>query len=219
VNYNASAFGISVMRLGIDGIPDTRALDTNGDGVFNDLDGRPDYSQITFFNSADWVVYLSYAKQYSEHLFYGANLKLIYRDLEIFMPRESALTSRNIPGESKLFARRKRSGYHHDADRMERRNNELISPTLKVGGAYLFEIFGGRLGPSSIPISCSREGSFPLPRISDPSALTRTAVWEFDYKKTVAIRVGYDDTKNLTLGRAFIFASLISIMLREIQRR
>jgi hypothetical protein len=201
VNYNASAFGISVMRLGIDGIPDTRALDTNGDGVFNDLDARPDYSQITFFNSADWVVYLSYAKQYSEHLFYGANLKLIYRDLGDFHATGIGFDLGGIYQANQNFSLG--ANVQDITTTLIAWNdgtNELISPTLKVGGAYLFEIFGGRLGPS-IDTDIMFEGrKFSATAYLGPVSFDPHGGVEFDYKKTVALRVGYDDTKNLTLG-------------------
>ena len=201
VNYKAAAFGISVMRLGIDGIPDTRALDTNGDGVFNDLDGRPDYSQVTFFNSADWAVYFSYAKQYSEHLFYGANLKLIRRDIGdyhatgigfdlggIYQPTENFSLGANFQDiTTTLIA-------------WNTGTNELISPTLKVGGAYLFEVFGGRLGPS-IDADIMFEGrKYSATAYLGPVSFDPHGGVEFDYKKTVALRVGMDETKNLTLG-------------------
>jgi Uncharacterised protein family (UPF0164) len=201
VNYKAAAFGISVMRLGIDGIPDTRALDTNGDGVFNDLDGRPDYSQVTFFNSADWAVYLSYAKQYSEHLFYGANLKLIRRDIGdfhatgigfdlggIYQPTENFSLGANFQDVTTTLIA------------WNTGTNELISPTLKVGGAYLFEIFGGRLGPS-IDTDIMFEGrKYSATAYLGPVSFDPHGGVEFDYKKTVALRVGMDETKNLTLG-------------------
>jgi len=201
INYNASSFGISVMRLGIDGIPDTRSLDTNGDGVFNDLDGRPDYSQITFFNSADWAVYFSYARQYSERLFYGANLKLIRRDIGdyhatgigfdlggIYQPTDNLSFGANVQDiTTTLIA-------------WNTGTNELVSPTLKIGGAYLFEIFGGRLGPS-IDADVRFEGrKFSSTAYLGPVSFDPHGGVEFDYKKTVALRVGYDDTKNLTLG-------------------
>ncbi len=196
VNYNASAFGISVMRLGIDGIPDTRALD-NGGGVFTNLD----YSQITFFNSADWAVYFSYAKQYSEQLFYGANLKLIYRDLGDFHATGIGFDLGGIYQANQNFSLG--ANVQDITTTLIAWNdgtNELISPTLKVGGAYLFEIFGGRLGPS-IDTDIMFEGrKFSATAYLGPVSFDPHGGVEFDYKKTVAIRVGYDDTKNLTLG-------------------
>ncbi|MFN4112222.1 MAG: hypothetical protein ACK4G1_08075, partial [Ignavibacteria bacterium] len=71
VNYNYGAFaipyktdmtfGLSVIRLGVDGIPDTRnaLMDLNGNLK---LDGNEqlDYSKITEFNYADWAFLFSF---------------------------------------------------------------------------------------------------------------------------------------------------------------
>ena len=76
VNYDYAAvaipfqedlsFGLSVMRLGIDGIPDTRnALwDANGDGRLDINSDRLDNSLISEFSNQDWAVYLTFAKQF-----------------------------------------------------------------------------------------------------------------------------------------------------------
>ena len=60
-----SSFGLSVMRLGVDGIPDTRnaLVDVNGDNNILDDAARLDYSRVTYFTSADWAFYASYAKK------------------------------------------------------------------------------------------------------------------------------------------------------------
>jgi Uncharacterised protein family (UPF0164). len=201
VNYKAAAFGVSVIRLGIDGIPDTRALDTNGDGVYNDLDGRPDYSQITFFNSADWAIYFSYAKQFSERVFYGANLKLIRRNIgdfhgtgigfdlgALYVPTENFSLGANVQDITTTLVA------------WNTGTNELISPTLKVGGAYLFQIFGGRFGPV-FDTDVRFEGrKFSSVAHVGPVSLDPHGGVEFDYKKIGALRVGYNDVKNLTLG-------------------
>ena len=76
------SLGLSLLRLGVDGIPDTRNswVDANGNGLFDD-NNRPDYSKITYFNAADWALYLSYAHKSSDDFSYGGNVKLIRRDL------------------------------------------------------------------------------------------------------------------------------------------
>jgi hypothetical protein len=201
LNYNAAAFGVSVIRLGVDGIPDTRKLDTNGDGIYTDLDGRPDISQITFFNAADWAVYFSYAKQHSEHLSYGASLKLIRRNIgdfhgtgigfdlgALYTPTENLSLGVNAQDVTTTLVA------------WNTGTNELISPTIKVGGAYLFELFGGRLGPV-FDTDVRFEGrKFSAIAHVGPVSLDPHGGVEFDYKKVVALRVGYNDVKNLTLG-------------------
>ncbi|HTR81696.1 MAG TPA: hypothetical protein VMM58_08700 [Bacteroidota bacterium] len=201
VNYNASTFAVNVIRLGIDGIPDTRKLDTNGDGVYNDLDARPDISQITFFNSADWALYFSYAKQHSEHLYYGANLKLIFRQIgeyhatgigfdlgALYAPNDHLSLGVNAQDITTTLVA------------WNTGTNELISPTLKIGGAYLFELFGGRLGPALDADVRFENRQFASIAHVGPVSFDPHGGVEYDYKKVVALRVGYNDVKSLTLG-------------------
>ena len=79
------SFGISLMRLGVDGIPDTRnaLIDYSGSGIL-DAANRIDPDRVTNFNSADWAVYLSYASRYTPDLLYGINIKIIRRTLAEF---------------------------------------------------------------------------------------------------------------------------------------
>ncbi len=73
-----SAFGVSVIRFGIDGIPDTRFLFT--------ADGRLDYGQVSSFSAADYAVWASYALQPfdNERWRLGVNLKVIHRNAGTF---------------------------------------------------------------------------------------------------------------------------------------
>ncbi len=73
-----SVVGVSLLRLGVDNIADTRAL-------VNEY-GYIDYSKITYFSVADYAVLLSYARKVGnvEGLSIGANGKLIYRNIGNF---------------------------------------------------------------------------------------------------------------------------------------
>jgi len=81
-NYDYGAFGIrldsmsalsvSVLRLGVDDIPDTRFL--------YDANGVLDYSQVRFFSAADYGFLLSYARRLKvPGLQVGGSLKVIHR--------------------------------------------------------------------------------------------------------------------------------------------
>lgn len=73
-NWNESLnASLSLIRLGVDDIPDTRLL--------YDASGRIDYNQIDFFSAADYALILSGARKFSSlgDLSLGANVKLIYR--------------------------------------------------------------------------------------------------------------------------------------------
>ena len=73
-----SAIGVSVMRLGVDNIADTRNL-------VNEY-GYVDYSKIEYFSVADYALLLSYARKLEkvEGLSVGGNAKIIYRNIGKF---------------------------------------------------------------------------------------------------------------------------------------
>ncbi|WP_201982083.1 putative type IX sorting system protein PorV2 [Hymenobacter rubidus] len=73
-----SSIGVSVMRLGVDNIADTRSL-------INEY-GQINYDKIEYFSVADYALLLSYARKIGnvEGLSVGANGKLIYRNIGKF---------------------------------------------------------------------------------------------------------------------------------------
>jgi hypothetical protein len=69
--------GISVIRMGIDDIPNTINLYDN--------QGNINYDRITRFSAADYAIMFSYARRSKvKGLSYGANVKLIYRQIGSF---------------------------------------------------------------------------------------------------------------------------------------
>jgi hypothetical protein len=69
-----SAVGVTLLRLGVDNIADTRSL-------INEY-GYIDYSKISYFSVADYALLLSYARKLGpEGLSVGATGKLIYRNV------------------------------------------------------------------------------------------------------------------------------------------
>lgn len=204
LEYNAESFAISITRLGVDGIPDTRNAwaDSNGNKLFDDgATLRPDYDAITFFNASDWVVYGSYAKQYSEKMFYGANVKLIRRNIGAFhgtgigfdigaqyLVTEQLIVGANLQDATTTLVSWNTGTY------------ELISPTLKLGAAYSLEIFSGVLTPAIGTDVRFENRRFSAVANLGPISLDPQAGVEFDYKQIVAIRAGYNDIGNITLG-------------------
>ena len=76
------AFAVSLVRLGIDDIPDTRGLefiDVNGNGKFDYPDDRlvVDESRFVFESNNDVALLLSYARTVSRGLSLGGNFKYI----------------------------------------------------------------------------------------------------------------------------------------------
>jgi hypothetical protein len=161
VNYNYGAvaipygtdmsFGLSVIRIGVDGIPDTRnaLYDANGDGVLDIHTDRLDYSKITEFSNTDWAAYLTFAKRQTDNFYWGANVKVITRSLAeysatgigfdvgvFYQPYENLFLGANIQDVTTTLVAWS-SG-----------RNELITPTLKIGAAYALNLLGGTIMPA-----------------------------------------------------------------------
>ncbi|MBL7888932.1 MAG: PorV/PorQ family protein [Bacteroidia bacterium] len=74
---SSSVLGVSVIRFGVDDIPNTTEL--------IDANGNVDYSRITTFSAVDWGFIVSYAKQMKiPGLRVGANAKIIRRKVGDF---------------------------------------------------------------------------------------------------------------------------------------
>ena len=74
---SVSAFGVSVIRFGIDDIPNTLNL--------YDSDGNIDYNRITRFSAADYAMVFHYARNMKvPGLSIGGNVKVIYRQIGSF---------------------------------------------------------------------------------------------------------------------------------------
>lgn len=198
---NAS-IAVSVLRLGVDGIPDTRNawVDVNGNGLFDD-DNRPDYDKVSYFNAADWVLFLSYAQNHSSRFSYGANVKLIRRDIAdhsalgigfdvgiLFQPVENLFLGANAQDITTTFVA------------WSTGRNELIAPTFKLGGAYVVKIFGGRLTPSLDLDLRVENRKFSSAANLGPISIDPRFGIEYDFKNIAALRVGYSDIKQITAG-------------------
>ena len=197
-----ASLGLSILRLGVDGIPDTRnaLIDNNNNGVFDSAD-RLDYSKITYFNAADWAFYFTYAKRSTPGFMYGANVKIIRRDLG----DQSAMGIGFDVGA--LYAPTADLSLGVNAQDITTTlvawstgRNELVSPTLKIGVAYGIDFLSGRFTPTvDVDVRFENRRFSSIANLG-PVSLDPHAGLEFDYKKTVALRVGYNDIKQLTLG-------------------
>jgi hypothetical protein len=199
--FDASV-GLSVLRLGVDGIPDTRNawIDNNGNGIFDNAD-RLDYDKISYFNATDWAFYFTYAKRSTSGLMYGANVKVIRRGLAdqsatgigfdigaLYSPFEDLSLGVNAQDiTTTLIA-------------WSTGRNELVSPTLKLGAAYSITAFGGRFTPVfDVDVRFENRRFSSIANLGAVSFDPHAGL-EFDYKRTLALRVGYNDVKQLTLG-------------------
>ena len=197
-----ASVGLSVLRLGVDGIPDTRNawIDNNGNGIFDSAD-RLDYDKISYFNATDWAFYFTYAKRSPSGFMYGANIKIIRRGLAdqsatgigfdvgaLYSPFEDLFLGLNAQDITTTLVA------------WSTGRNELVSPTLKIGAAYGINALGGRFSPAvDVDVRFENRRFSAIANLG-PVSFDPHAGLEFDYRKTVALRVGYSDIKQLTLG-------------------
>jgi len=211
-DYGAVAFpfgtnaslGLSVIRLGVDDIPDTRkaAIDANGD-VTEDPDQvtRIDPSRVTYFNAADWAFYATYSRRQSEDFSYGANVKFIRRELgenaatgigfDIglwYAPFENVMLGLNLQDITTTFLA------------WDTGTNELISPTMKIGSAYAIEALGGRFLPAVDFDIRFEDRRYASTANLGPVSFDLHSGLEFEFKNVLALRVGYSDVKQFTVG-------------------
>ncbi len=75
---SVSRLGVSIIRFGVDDIPDTRFL--------YDANGSINYDNIRFFSAADYAFLFSYARKINlfRGLNFGANFKVIHRTVGSF---------------------------------------------------------------------------------------------------------------------------------------
>lgn len=73
---NQNHIAASLIRFGVDDIPDTRFL--------YDANGAINYNNIQFFNAADYALLLSFARDISDKIKLGANTKIIHRNVGKF---------------------------------------------------------------------------------------------------------------------------------------
>jgi len=201
-----SSLGISVIRLGADDIPNTQSAGINGvtfAPLFDpsDQNFRVDANKVTYFNAADWAFYFTYAKKQSESFSYGANVKIIRRELDDasatgigldlglwYSPSDNIQLGANLQDITTTFLA------------WSTGRNELISPTMKIGSAYFIEAFGGRFAPAvDFDIRFENRQYASMAHVG-PISLDLHSGLEYQFKSLVALRLGYSDVKQLTMG-------------------
>ena len=208
----STSLGLSIVRVGVDDIADTRnaGVDANGNLTYDPSQfTRVDPSRVTYFNAADWAMYFTYSHKQSETFSYGANVKLIRRDLAEYSamgigfdvgfwysPMENLALGANVQDITTTLVA------------WSTGRNELISPTVKLGSAYFFDLFGGKLAPAvDADLRFEDRQSASTAHIGAVS-LDLHGGLEYQFKNLIALRAGYSDVKQLTLGAGVHFPKL-----------
>lgn len=198
-----ATLGLSVIRLGVDDVPNTKGalIDLNNNGYFDQGD-RIDYSQIKFFNAADWAFIATYSKKQSEKLSYGVNLKVISRSIDDGSAWGIGFDVGAIYNVSPKF--RVGANLQDITTTLLAWNtgrNELITPTAKIGGSYDIPFFTtGRITPAvDFDVRFENRKFASLANVG-PVSFDMHAGLEYGFKDLFALRVGYNDVKQLTFG-------------------
>lgn len=216
VNYNYGAvaipygndmsFGISAIRLSVDGIPDTRnaLIDARtGEVIFdiNNPNARIDPDKITEFSNTDWAFYGTFSKRQTDNFSWGANIKVISRSLAeysalgigfdvgaLYEPFENLYLGANLMDITTTLVA------------WDGGSNELISPTAKLGIAYGFDFLGGNILPAMDIDMRFENRQYASAFHVGPVSFDVRAGMEYSYKNLFMVRAGYTDVKQFTAG-------------------
>jgi hypothetical protein len=211
-DYGAAAFpvgrtsslGVSLIRVGVDDIPDTRdaALDIDGNPTTDPTQfSRIDPARVKYFNAADWALFFTYARVADGDFSYGASIKLLRRDLGDnsatgfgfdvgfwYAPLPELTLGATLQDVTTTLLA-------WDTGR-----NELIAPTIKLGSAYLLDALGGRFTPVvQCDLRFENRRTASTFHVGGVSADLHGGL-EYSFKELVALRVGYSDVKQVTFG-------------------
>jgi hypothetical protein len=210
VNYDFLAGGFkqnenrviafSIVRLGIDNIKDSRQAQRV---ISQSGDWNIDWSRISEFTASDYVFTLSVAQQWRNSWVWGANLKLIRRDLAEYSANGIGI---DLGIQKELFKNAllgvNLKNITTTLISWSTGEKELVSPGIHVGGRYLWEV--NALRSSLQPVLDlifraenrreSASGNFG--RLSFDYA----AGLEYGYYQLLFLRAGLDEIQRLNLG-------------------
>jgi hypothetical protein len=215
-NYNYAAialpfnedytFSLSVIRLAIDDIPDTRNALINretGQVIYDLFDplAQFDYSRIKYFNSDEYAFYISGAKKINEKISLGINAKIIYKNIANYSATGIGF---DVSGlyfiYDNLFLAANLQDITTTLVAWETGRNELITPTLKTGVAYIASIQSFYLLPA-VDLDIRFENRRSSAQFNwGPISYDFRAGLELSYNNLVALRIGYSDVKQITFG-------------------
>lgn len=219
VNYDFLAFGkpqnknrafaISLIRLGIDNIKDSRSAQ-----VFyeNDPDNwRINWEKVSSFNAADYVLTFSVAQRWVKGWVLGGNLKLIRRNLA----EHSANGLGMDLAVQKKFSNKLSFGANlrnatSTLISWDTGEKELVKPVLYLGGAYQLnmEMLRSVLTPV-LDVIFRSENRLRSARANwGFVSADVTGGLEYVYRKTLSLRMGVDEVSRINAGLGVVIPHL-----------
>ena len=218
---SSNHLAFSVIRFGVDDIPDTRFL-YDANGVIN-------YDNIRFFSAADYAFLVSYARRlkWLNGLKLGGNVKVIHRNVGSFaqawgfgldlaaqlnvkkwkfglMLRDVTSTFNAWTHSSELVA----DIYTQTGNEIPKNSVEVTLPKVLFGVSRGFK-FGDRFGLlGSLDLDFSFDGKRNVAIKGDPMSIDPHLGFEFDYVRIAFIRAGlgnFQQIKDFDGTKSFSF--------------
>jgi hypothetical protein len=201
-NSDSSAMGLSVVRFGVDDIPNTLDL--------IDENGNVRYDRISSFSVADYAFIFSYArKSRIQGLRYGVNVKVIRRlagefasawgfGLDAGLQYEKGKWSfgamgRDITSTFNAWSFNKSTfeeAFNLTGNEIPDNGLEITLPKLLLGTAYHFPVYKKIKGMAEIDADLTFDGKRDVLIKSDPISADPHIGLEFSYNNIVYFRMG-----------------------------
>ncbi len=212
---NTAVVSASLIRFGVDDIPDTSEL--------IDADGNINYDRVKSFSAADYAFLFSYARntknrQEGENgLSYGANVKVIHRIVGEY--GKSWGFGIDVGAQYKLnrftFAAVGRditttfNAWSYNPDKFSsiytatgndipKNSTETTLPRIVLGAAYDTQISKNISLITEANFSFTTDGKRNVLVSADPISIDPTLGFEADYKKVVFLRTGIGNIQKIT---------------------
>jgi hypothetical protein len=207
---------VSLIRLGVDEIPDTRGLDiidVNGNGKFDYPEDRliVDESRFVFQSDNDLALLFSYAREVGKGFSLGGNLKIIRQWLGDSL-RSSGFgldLGALYVGASGWSAGAKLTDATTTQILWNTGTNEYIAPSLRVGGARTLSFKNRR---HTVTAALDVQVGFADEQLSSQANLGSVTFefhpgLEYWLERRVAVRAGFE-AQNFSAGAGFRYRKL-----------
>lgn len=205
-----SAIGASLIRVGVDDIPDTRTLVNE----YNQIS----YDRITYFSVADYGLLLSYARKMAavEGLQVGANAKIIYRNVGDYADAwgfgidagaqyeragwRFGLMARDITTTFNAWSVNTEK-FQPTADTLDfipKNSTEVTLPRFVLGVSRSFKLPGELTALAALDLEMTTDGRRNTPVATDFVSIAPHLGAEIGYKNLLFLRGGATNVQKIT---------------------
>ncbi len=230
---NTAVIGLSVIRFGVDDIPDTSEL--------IDADGNINYNRVKSFSAADYALLFSYARNQkgrkdNKGLSYGANVKVIHRKVGNYGKSwgfgldvgaqyqlnnfRFAAVGRDITSTFNSWSYNPdefSSIYTATGNDIPNNSTEITLPRVILGAAYYSKISANFGLTTELNANLTTDGQRNVLLSADPLSIDPTLGFESDFKKIIFLRAGLGNiqkSKDFNEQQKFIVQPNIGIGIK-----